>query len=527
MQASRDQNFVPSALGVSSADSVTTLAFTIDPLTGRLLVDVATGVTSITAGTGLTSSPNPIISTGTISLSTALQPLASLTGNSLKVLRVNAGETAVEYATVSSGITIGTTTITSGTTTRILYDNAGVVGEYVVSGTGNVAMTTSPVFTTPNIGIATGSASLNLLLTGGTLTGNLLFTDNTYDIGASGATRPRNYFGSGNLQAGSSGEFNFNSRTSMSSGADGNLRLTNNAGSDFGRIQLGGTTSSFPSIKRVLATVAFRLADDSADASITAAGATFSSTVALGANSLTMTGSLAATGARVTKGWFTDLESTNMPTVGGTAILTSLTAPQFTTIELGAASDTTLARVSAGVVSIEGVTIDTASNTLSLTNKTISGSTNILGGVTMTLGSDADGDTYYRASNVLTRLPKGTGLQQLRMNAGATAPEWFTASGGGASTATGAYTGDAAFNRAIAHGLGATPKQVFIFDDTNRTPGNAFQINGNSPTGLNSVGSTNYHQTVTTMDATNFYVSNGSDTAVNFSGDSYHWFAIS
>jgi hypothetical protein len=47
-----------------------------------------------------------------------------------------------------------------------------------------------------------------------------------------------------------------------------------------------------------------------------------------------------------------------------------------------------------------------------------------LGGVTMTLGSDADGDIYYRASNVLTRLPKGTALQGLRMNAGATAPEW-------------------------------------------------------------------------------------------------------
>ena len=30
-----------------------------------------------------------------------------------------------------------------------------------------------------------------LLLTGGTMTGNLLFTDNTYDIGATGATRPR------------------------------------------------------------------------------------------------------------------------------------------------------------------------------------------------------------------------------------------------------------------------------------------------------------------------------------------------
>ena len=31
------------------------------------------------------------------------------------------------------------------------------------------------------------------------VTQNLIFTDNTYDIGASGATRPRNYFGAGNM----------------------------------------------------------------------------------------------------------------------------------------------------------------------------------------------------------------------------------------------------------------------------------------------------------------------------------------
>src|SRR3990167_7927762 len=33
-----------------------------------------------------------------------------------------------------------------------------------------------------------------LPLSGGTMTGNLLFTDATYDIGASGATRPRDLF---------------------------------------------------------------------------------------------------------------------------------------------------------------------------------------------------------------------------------------------------------------------------------------------------------------------------------------------
>ena len=60
-------------------------------------------------------------------------------------------------------------------------------------------------------------------------------------------------------------------------------------------------------------------------ANITVASATGGFTIsggdlALGANNITMTGSLAATGARVTKGWFTDIESTNAPTVSGAAV---------------------------------------------------------------------------------------------------------------------------------------------------------------------------------------------------------------
>lgn len=103
--------------------------------------------------------------------------------------------------------------------------------------------------------------------------------------------------------------------------------------------------------------------------------------VNLGANNLNLTGSIASTGSRATKLWATDIESTNMPTVGGTAILSSLTAPQFTTIELGHATDTTLSRVSAGVVAIEGVNIVTESATQTLTNKTL-GATTLSGTVT-------------------------------------------------------------------------------------------------------------------------------------------------
>jgi len=78
------------------------------------------------------------------------------------------------------GLTVGTSTITSGTNTKVLYNNSGVLGEYTVSGTGNVALTTSPVFTTPNIGTATGTASGNYsLASGGTATGK-----NTFAMGS-------------------------------------------------------------------------------------------------------------------------------------------------------------------------------------------------------------------------------------------------------------------------------------------------------------------------------------------------------
>jgi hypothetical protein len=40
------------------------------------------------------------------------------------------------------------------------------------------------------------------------------------------------------------------------------------------------------------------------------------------------------------------------------------------------------------------------------------------------------GDLLYRDGSGLQRLPKGTANQELRMNSGATAPEWFTSQGG-------------------------------------------------------------------------------------------------
>jgi hypothetical protein len=68
------------------------------------------------------------------------------------------------------------------------------------SATGVLSLTAGYIIPT------TGSTFLPI--GGGTLTGNLLFTDATYDIGASGATRPRHLYLSGNLVTGSTVAFN-------------------------------------------------------------------------------------------------------------------------------------------------------------------------------------------------------------------------------------------------------------------------------------------------------------------------------
>ena len=55
----------------------------------------------------------------------------------------------------AGGITIGSTAVTNGTSTSVLFNNVGVAGEYAISGSGSVAMTISPALITPALGTPT------------------------------------------------------------------------------------------------------------------------------------------------------------------------------------------------------------------------------------------------------------------------------------------------------------------------------------------------------------------------------------
>jgi len=76
-------------------------------------------------------------------------------------------------------------------------------------------------------------------------------------------------FPDGRLQITAAGSMFFNGRARISSPADGRFMISNTAQTDFDRLQFGGTTSSFPAIKRSSATLHARLADDSDFAELT------------------------------------------------------------------------------------------------------------------------------------------------------------------------------------------------------------------------------------------------------------------
>tara|TARA_R110000868_G_scaffold19297_1_gene83063 strand:+ start:3098 stop:4282 length:1185 start_codon:yes stop_codon:yes gene_type:complete len=82
-----------------------------------------------------------------------------------------------------TSVTVGSTLIAGGTTGRVLYDNAGVLGEMTNTGTGTVnVLQTSPALITPALGIATGTS---LALGGATIGTNALAVTGTTALGGS------------------------------------------------------------------------------------------------------------------------------------------------------------------------------------------------------------------------------------------------------------------------------------------------------------------------------------------------------
>lgn len=114
---------------------------------------------------------------------------ASFTGSALKVARVNAGETALEFATVSgTGDVVGPASATDavpalfdGTTGKLLKNSTP-------TGTGNPVLQTSPSLTTPSLNVATATSVNKVAITAPATSATLTIADGATLTASANAT---------------------------------------------------------------------------------------------------------------------------------------------------------------------------------------------------------------------------------------------------------------------------------------------------------------------------------------------------
>lgn len=135
-----------------------------------LTLGVASGATGKVDFIGTTS--------GTVSLSVAdaagtwTMKLPTTAGTNGYFLKTDgSGNTSWDTGPAAS-LTVGTTTISNGTDTRVLYNNSGTLGEYTVTGTGDVVLNNSPTFV-DDVTIGTPSTATGSILFKGTTSGTV------------------------------------------------------------------------------------------------------------------------------------------------------------------------------------------------------------------------------------------------------------------------------------------------------------------------------------------------------------------
>lgn len=332
----------------------------ISPLfNGLTITNNGTNTLTIVAGKTLTVSKTmQLTSAGDLSVITLPNSTDTLIGlattDSITGVKTFDKDTIVTKGTSTGTTTISTANTSASNYTATLQAATGTIAyqaDTFYIGTTQVALnrTSAPLtlagitLTTPDIGSATGSASLNLLLTGGTLTGNLLFSiDNTLDIGASGATRPRTIY--------------------------------------------TGTSVVSPSV----------LASANDSGAIGASGTAFSDLF------LASGGVINWDAANATLTHSAGLLTSNVPLSLGTS--NSFTCGS---IELGAASDTTISRSGAGAIQVEGVQVLLSGAALgtpssgTVTNLTGTASININGTVGATSPTTIVGTTIQANTGFL------------------------------------------------------------------------------------------------------------------------------
>lgn len=195
--AQRDQNSVPTLLGVSSVDLVTPTTIAVNPVTHRVLVDLPGGGTgtvtsvSVVTANGVSGSVATATTTPAITLT-----LGAITPSSVNAVVISGSSTptlAVTGTTTVSGSNTGDQTNISGNAATVTT-NANLTGPITSSGnatsiasqtgTGTkFVMDTSPTLITPALGIASATSLgvAGIITTGanGGTAGSITFSGST------------------------------------------------------------------------------------------------------------------------------------------------------------------------------------------------------------------------------------------------------------------------------------------------------------------------------------------------------------
>jgi len=363
--AKRDANSVTTLLALSNVDGVTPVTLWADPVTHRLLVDV-TGSSGFatTALDNLSSvAINAALVLGTsdaFALGSATKMWSDLFLASGAVINFNNGDVTITHSANALAFAGGT----------VSFDTAPPVGASAVYYAGGT-----------DVAVTDGGTGLSAIAAKSLLVANSANTFVALTPGAGQSIR---------INAGDSA---WEAYTPSASGAT--TALDNLASVAINAALVLGTSDAFALGSATKMWSDLFLASgavvnfNNGDVTLThSAGIlTLAGTLALGTNSITMTGSIGATGARVTKVWATDIESTNAPTVGGSAVY------------YAGGTDVAVADGGTGLSTISALSIWVANS-----------------------------------ANTVTEVTPGAG-NSIRINAGGTAWEAFTPGSSGATTA--------------------------------------------------------------------------------------------